>query len=50
MLGTLNGALEARGIRLESKDIVADVEGVNAVREDGLPVLKIGRASCRERV
>jgi len=39
MLGTLNGALEARGIRLESKDIVADVEGVNAVREDGLPVL-----------
>ena len=38
MLGTLNGALEAREISLSTEDIVADVEGVNEVR-DGLPVL-----------
>lgn len=38
MLGTLNGALEARGIKLDPDDIVADVEGINEVR-DGLPVL-----------
>lgn len=39
MLGTLNGALEARGIRLEPEDIVADVEGVNRLR-DRIPVLE----------
>lgn len=38
MLGTLNGALEVRGISLAPKDIVADVEGTNEV-VDGLPVL-----------
>lgn len=38
MLGTLNGALEARGISLEPDAIVADVEGINEVR-DRLPVL-----------
>ncbi len=38
MLGTLNGALEAREIKLAPEDITADVEGVNEVR-DGLPVL-----------
>lgn len=38
MLGTLNGVLEARGIRLDPKDIAAEVEGVNRV-EDRLPVL-----------
>lgn len=38
MLGTLNGVLEARGIRLDPEDIAADVEGVNRV-EDRLPVL-----------
>lgn len=38
MLGTLNGALEVRGIRLAPEDIVADVEGINEVR-DGVPVL-----------
>lgn len=38
MLGTLNGALEVREIRLDPADIVADVEGINEVR-DGLPVL-----------
>ena len=38
MLGTLNGALEAREISLPPEDIVAEVEGINEVR-DGLPVL-----------
>ena len=38
MLGTLNGALEARGISLEPDAIVADVEGINEIR-DRLPVL-----------
>ena len=38
MLGTLNGALEVRGISLAPKDIVADVEGTNEL-VDGLPVL-----------
>ena len=39
MLGTLNGALEVRGIRLAPEDIVATVEGINRVR-DKLPVLE----------
>ncbi|MCG8468000.1 MAG: OsmC family protein [Gemmatimonadetes bacterium] len=39
MLGTLNGALEVRGIRLAPEDIVADVEGRNEL-EDGIPLLK----------
>lgn len=39
MLGTLNGALEVRGIRLAPEDIVADVEGINRLR-DGIPVLE----------
>lgn len=39
MLGTLNGALEARGIRLAPEDIAADVEGINRL-EDGMPLLK----------
>lgn len=38
MLGTLNGALGVRQIRLSADDITAEVEGVNEVR-DGLPVL-----------
>ena len=38
MLGTLNGALEVREIRLGAADIAADVEGINRVR-DGVPVL-----------
>ena len=38
MLGTLNGALEVRGIRLDPEDIQAEVEGINRIR-DGLPVL-----------
>lgn len=38
MLGTLNGALEVRGISLEPDAIKAEVIGVNEMR-DGLPVL-----------
>jgi organic hydroperoxide reductase OsmC/OhrA len=35
MLGTLNGGLEARGIKLDSDDISAEVEGTNEL-QDGL--------------
>ena len=38
MLGTLNGALEARQVRLAGDAIRCEVEGVNETR-DGLPVL-----------
>ncbi len=38
MLGTLNGALEVRGITLAPEDITAEVEGINDIR-DGIPVL-----------
>lgn len=38
MLGTLNGALEVRGVSLEPDAIKATVRGVNEIR-DGLPVL-----------
>jgi len=38
MLGTLNGVLEARGVKLPPEAIVADVEGINEIR-DRLPVL-----------
>ncbi len=38
MLGTLNGALEVRGVVLEPDAIQAEVRGINEVR-DGLPVL-----------
>lgn len=38
MLGTLNGVLEARGIKLDPSTMSAEVEGVNEIR-DRLPVL-----------
>lgn len=38
MLGTLNGVLEAREVKLPAGAIVADVEGFNEIR-DRLPVL-----------
>ncbi|HEY0304002.1 MAG TPA: OsmC family protein [Longimicrobiales bacterium] len=38
MLGTLNGGLEARGVKLQGEQIVADVTGYNEMR-DKLPVL-----------
>jgi uncharacterized OsmC-like protein len=38
MLGTLNGALEVRGIKLGPDAITAEVRGINELR-DRLPVL-----------
>jgi uncharacterized OsmC-like protein len=38
MLGTLNGALEARGIQMGADDIGASAEGVNEIR-DGIIML-----------
>lgn len=38
MLGTLNGVLEAREVKLPPGAVVADVEGFNEIR-DRLPVL-----------
>lgn len=38
MLGTLNGALEARGIRLAPDDITAQAEGTNEL-VDGIVML-----------
>ncbi|HWP37074.1 MAG TPA: OsmC family protein [Gemmatimonadales bacterium] len=38
MLGTLNGALEVRGIKLSPAEIRAEAEGVNEIR-DRVPVL-----------
>lgn len=38
MLGTLNGALEARGVHLKGDAIQAEVEGTNELR-DGVIVL-----------
>jgi organic hydroperoxide reductase OsmC/OhrA len=38
MLGTLNGALEVRQVKLPADAIEAEAEGINEVR-DGLPVL-----------
>ena len=49
MLGTLNGALEARQVRLASDAIRCEVEGVNEVR-DGLPVLTEVRVHYRLRI
>ena len=39
MLGTLNGALEVREVRLEPEAMRAEVEGINQV-VDGIPVLR----------
>lgn len=49
MLGTLNGALEVRQVRLEGDAISAEVEGVNEVR-DGLPVLTAIHIRYRLRI
>lgn len=38
MLGTLNGALEVRGVTLPPDAITADVQGINEIREK-IPVL-----------
>ncbi len=39
MLGTLNGALEVRGIRLDPEDISAEAEGIMHLR-DRMPLLE----------
>lgn len=49
MLGTLNGALEVRGIKLNADDISADVKGINEIR-DGLPVLTTVEIQYRLRI
>jgi uncharacterized OsmC-like protein len=49
MLGTLNGALEVRQVKLPLDAIEADAEGVNEVRE-GLPVLTEIRVHYRLRI
>lgn len=49
MLGTLNGALEVRKVKLVPGALRADVEGINEVR-DGLPVLTAIRIRYRMRV
>ena len=49
MLGTLNGALEVRGVSLPPDDITASVEGFNDI-VDGLPVLTRILVSYRLRV
>lgn len=38
MLGTLNGALEVRGVQLDPEDIRAEAAGFHEL-QDGLPVL-----------
>lgn len=49
MLGTLNGALEVRGIQLAPEAIVARVEGANEVRER-IPVLTAIRVHYTLRI
>lgn len=49
MLGTLNGALEVRQVRLGAGEISASVEGVNELVE-GVPVLTELRVHYRLRI
>jgi organic hydroperoxide reductase OsmC/OhrA len=49
MLGTLNGALEVRGIRLEPDAIQAEAEGITEIVE-GLPLLTRIRIQYRLRI
>lgn len=49
MLGTLNGALEVRQVKLEGDAIQAEAEGVNENR-DGIPVLTEVRIRYRLRI
>lgn len=49
MLGTLNGALEAREVDLEPDDVRAEVEGVNEMRGK-VPVLTEIRVRYRLRI
>jgi organic hydroperoxide reductase OsmC/OhrA len=49
MLGTLNGALEVRGISLPAGDMSAEVEGINELR-DGLVILTAVRVRYDLRI
>ena len=49
MLGTLNGALGVRRIRLEPEELSADVEGINELL-DGVPVLRSITVHYRMRI
>ncbi len=49
MLGTLKAALDVRRVELQPDDLVAEVEGVNVVR-DGLPVLTEVHVRYRLRI
>ncbi len=49
MLGTLNGALEAREIQLSPDSIMADVQGINEIVER-IPVLTEIRVHYRLKV
>jgi organic hydroperoxide reductase OsmC/OhrA len=49
MLGTLNGALEARQVKLPAEAMGCEAEGVNEIR-DGLPVLTEIRLRYRLRI
>ena len=49
MLGTLNGALEVRQVKLEKDAVHCEAEGINVVR-DGLPVLAEIRVRYRLRI
>jgi uncharacterized OsmC-like protein len=41
MLGTLNGGLEARGVKLEPGQIKARVEGINELRDGNIVLTRI---------
>jgi organic hydroperoxide reductase OsmC/OhrA len=49
MLGTLNGALEVRQLKLPSDALQCEVHGINEIR-DGLPVLTEVRVAYRLRI
>ncbi|HEX6557943.1 MAG TPA: OsmC family protein [Longimicrobiales bacterium] len=49
MLGTLNGGLEARGVKLSGTEISAEVVGESELR-DGLPVLTRITVNYRLRI
>jgi uncharacterized OsmC-like protein len=49
MLGTLNGALEVRQVKLDPSSIDAKAEGMNEIR-NGIPVLTEIRVHYRLRI
>jgi organic hydroperoxide reductase OsmC/OhrA len=49
MLGTLNGALEVRGIKLQPDAIRAEAEGINELVE-GIPTLRRVHVRYRLRI